>query len=88
MGGVISGSGSLTKLGSGILALSAANSYSGPTLVVGGTLLVNSSQAGSGEVTVQAGATLGGTGVISGPVTIGSAVSGLIVCGPVPTMLK
>lgn len=62
----------LTKLGSGTLALTASNSYSGPTTVTAGTLLANNtsgSALGSSTVTVQSGGTLGGNG------TIGAAVS-------------
>ncbi len=41
-GGVISGAGSLAKLGSGILTLSGANTYAGGTTVSGGTLRAGS----------------------------------------------
>ncbi|MCB1068665.1 MAG: autotransporter-associated beta strand repeat-containing protein, partial [Simkania sp.] len=40
--GSISGSGSLTKLGSGTVILTGANSYSGGTTVIAGTLQCNS----------------------------------------------
>jgi autotransporter-associated beta strand protein len=49
------------------------NTYSGPTTVTNGTLLVNNttgSGTGTSAVTVNAG-TLGGTGIISGAVTMG-----------------
>ena len=36
--GVISGTGSLTKLGTNVLVLTGGNSYSGPTTIGGGTL--------------------------------------------------
>ena len=39
-GGLISGSGSLVKTGSGLLALTAANTYSGATTISAGTLQV------------------------------------------------
>jgi autotransporter-associated beta strand protein len=72
--GIIQESGGLTKAGTGTLTLTGANTYSGPTTVTAGTLRVNNSTGsgtGSGPVKIQAGA-LGGTGTISGPVTIGT----------------
>jgi autotransporter-associated beta strand protein len=68
----------LTKLGAGSLTLSAANTYTGGTIINGGTLLVNggvsgtSSGTGTGIVTVNSGGTLGGSGAISGAVTVNS----------------
>jgi len=38
--GVFSGSGALTKLGSGVLTLTGANTYAGPTTLSGGTVSV------------------------------------------------
>jgi len=49
--------GGLTKLGAGILTLSASNSYNGPTIVAGGTLNITGS-VNSGSASVQSGATL------------------------------
>ena len=65
----ISGPGSLAKDGLGTLALVGTNTYTGPTAVNAGTLLVNGALF-TNTVTVAAGATLGGTGVIGGPVTV------------------
>jgi autotransporter-associated beta strand protein len=45
--GVISGNGSLIKLGAGALTLSASNTYSGRTTVSGGTLMLDFSAAGA-----------------------------------------
>ncbi|MCG3147564.1 MAG: hypothetical protein PCFJNLEI_01004 [Verrucomicrobiae bacterium] len=67
--GVISGSGSLTKVGSGQLVLSGNNTYTGTTALNGGTLRVNGSLA-TPALTVASGAKLGGSGTIAGAVTI------------------
>jgi len=69
-----SGSGSLTKIGSGKLRLSGANTYGGGTTLVDGALVVNNttgSGTGTGNVTVLGGY-LGGSGVIAGSVTLGT----------------
>jgi fibronectin-binding autotransporter adhesin len=73
LSGTISGNNSLTKTGGGRLSLTAANTYTGDTIITGGTLLVNNSTGsatGSGTVTVNSGATLGGSGTISGDVFV------------------
>ncbi len=70
--GVISDGGlglGLIKTGNGILALDNTETYTGPTLVSNGTLRVNG-QLAAGPVTVATNATLGGTGIIPGPVTV------------------
>lgn len=64
--GSMTGVGGLTKTGSGTLALDRINSYSGATAVNAGRLEVNGSIASN--VTVAAGAELGGTGQIVGSV--------------------
>jgi autotransporter-associated beta strand protein len=78
-GGVLgnaSGALSLVKIGSGVQTLAGANTYSGPTSVSAGTLLVNGDQSGAtGAVTVAAGATLGGTGIVGGATTIQSGAT-------------
>jgi autotransporter-associated beta strand protein/T5SS/PEP-CTERM-associated repeat protein len=60
----------LEKIGAGTLVLTAANTYSGPTTVNAGALVVNGSIANS-AVTVNAGALLAGTGTV-GATTIAS----------------
>ena len=72
--GVIQESGALTKTGTGTLTLTWANTYIGPTTVSAGTLIASNmsgSATGRGSVNVNAG-TLGGKGLIQGPVIIGT----------------
>jgi autotransporter-associated beta strand protein len=69
--------GSLTKAGRGKLSLANANTYTGGTTITKGTLLVKNttgSATGTGPVRVNAG-TLGGTGKITGAVTVGTGSS-------------
>lgn len=82
-GGVSGGSGgSLTKVGTGQLSLTTANTYTGSTTIQAGSLLVKNrtgSATGNGAVQVNAGA-LGGTGTINGVVTVGTgSTSGAIL---------
>ena len=59
----------LTKTGSGAFVLAGLNSYSGATLVQGGSLQVGITgmgTTGTGAVTVQSSATILGTGVVQG----------------------
>ncbi|MGK6353839.1 autotransporter-associated beta strand repeat-containing protein [Sphingomonas sp. DT-207] len=69
-GGTISGTG-VVRQSAGTLSLTGNNSYTGATDVTGGTLLVNGDQsAATGATAVAFGATLGGTGIIGGNVTL------------------
>lgn len=72
-GQIADGSGTVgvSKLGAGTLVLAGANSYSGPSTVSAGSLLVNG-VVSTGAVTVASGAVLGGNGTINGSVTIQS----------------
>jgi fibronectin-binding autotransporter adhesin len=67
---VISGNGTLAKLGAGTLSLAGTNTYTGGTAVSAGTLDVTGSIASS-AVSVASGATLNGTGTV-GATTIQS----------------
>ena len=52
--GSISGSGTVTKNNINVLTLAAANSYTGGTVVNGGTLvLTNAAGAGTGTITLE-----------------------------------
>jgi fibronectin-binding autotransporter adhesin len=64
----ISGTGSLVEAGATPLVLTAANTYTGPTTVKGGTLYVNGSLSPSSTVIVTSAGTLAGSGSV--PTTI------------------
>ncbi|MCW2477666.1 autotransporter-associated beta strand repeat-containing protein [Candidatus Symbiopectobacterium sp. NZEC135] len=70
-GGNISGNGAISQTGSGNTVLTGSNAYLGATNVTAGGLYINGNQtAATGITTVNSGATLGGTGIIGGDVTI------------------
>lgn len=69
----------LIKTGSGTMALSGANSFTGGVTINQGTLLANNttgSATGTGAVIVNPGGILGGTGTITGDVTLSNGVDG------------
>ena len=61
--------GTLVKVGTGTLVLAATNTYTGPTTISQGKLLV-SGALGNTAVSVNGGGALGGTGSIAGQVTL------------------
>jgi autotransporter-associated beta strand protein/VCBS repeat-containing protein len=74
--GVISGSGSLVKVGSYVQTFTKANTYSGTTKVLGGTLaLRNNGTIGSGALSLAAETTLAVTGTQTTPPTLANDVT-------------
>jgi autotransporter-associated beta strand protein len=80
--GGVSNAIALFKIGTGTQTLAGANSYSGPTMVAAGVLIVGNGAGGSldgtASVTVASSATLGGSGnikVSSGNVTFGTGAT-------------
>ncbi|MGB8853339.1 MAG: autotransporter-associated beta strand repeat-containing protein [Pirellulales bacterium] len=71
--GVISGSGAMEVQNSGSLRFTAANTYTGPTLVSGGGFRLDGSIAG--DLLVNAISTLSGTGTVGGNAVIGGVHS-------------
>jgi autotransporter-associated beta strand protein len=74
--GNISGTGILTKQGTGKLILTGTNSNTSATTVAAGTLQVDGTFATTtGVVTVEAGATLSGIGSIDRPITVTGSIA-------------
>ncbi|MCP5546869.1 MAG: hypothetical protein H7A50_05785 [Akkermansiaceae bacterium] len=75
-GSIISNSNlKLYKIGTGTQTLSGENLNNNTTAVNEGTLLVNGSLGSTSTVTVDSGATLGGTGTIAGPINAAGTVA-------------
>jgi autotransporter-associated beta strand protein len=71
--GAISGSGSLTKLGAGVLTLAGTSGLTGDTAVNVGTLIVNGSLSSSlNDVSVAGGARIGGDGSVASTLSLAS----------------
>jgi fibronectin-binding autotransporter adhesin len=86
--GVIEGTGSLTKIGAGVLTLSGPNRYTGHTTVTEGTLLVDGSGSGTGTgIVLVTGGTLGGSGNIAGLVKIGTSSGAAAFLSPGDTAI-
>jgi autotransporter-associated beta strand protein len=68
----------LIKQGNGVMEMTANNSFSGPTIVNTGSLVISStgSLSGGGNVTVNSGATLQNNGLIAGATTVGGTLAG------------
>jgi autotransporter-associated beta strand protein len=90
LSGAISGSGSLAKSANGTLTLSGSNSYTGATVVSGGTLRLDGSGALSGSTTLQvdSGATFSTTGTVlaSNNVTVAGLTGAGTVTGAAGTL--
>jgi autotransporter-associated beta strand protein len=66
----------LAMNGSGFAVLTGTNTYTAPTNVTAGTLLVNGdNSAATGLITLTNNAVLGGTGTIGGAITVGAAAT-------------
>src|SRR5215469_10527142 len=73
--GVITGTGgALVKVGSGTLTLDGSNSYTGATVVAGGTLAVTGDISSSSGVLVTPAGTLAGTGTAPGVLVAGGTL--------------
>jgi trimeric autotransporter adhesin len=75
--GSISGTQSVTKFGSGSLTLTGTSTYTGPTSISAGSLIVNGSIASS-TASLALGAVLGGDGTIGGVINSGAVAPGAV----------
>ncbi len=69
-GSKYSGTVNINKVGTGEWRLTGSNDYKGATQVLGGTLIVNGTNSGTGAVTVSKNAMLKGKGTVAGKVTV------------------
>lgn len=83
VGGVVSGAGGIEIGGAGLVRLAAANSYAGTTTVASGILDVGVAGATSSGAVSITGGVLGGTGSITGPVSV--AATGAVRAGGITT---
>jgi autotransporter-associated beta strand protein len=79
LNGQISGAGVFEQNGTGVTALTAANSYTGATTVNEGGLIVTGSIASSSSLTVNPGAFAGGTGTLPSTIVGGALSPGLSI---------
>ncbi len=85
--GALIGAGDLIKDGAGILALGGTSNRSGTTTVRAGSLFVNCDQsAATGPTGVLLGATLGGTGIVGGDVSLADGATLAAGSGGVGTL--
>ena len=70
--GILSGDGSIVKVGTGKTTLGGDNTYTGTTTINNGTLVVNGIHSSAGAYTVNSGGTLGGTGTVHSAVMVAS----------------
>jgi autotransporter-associated beta strand protein len=86
--GTISGPVEVIKVGTGTFTLSGANTYTGQTEVLAGTLQVTGSLSPSTTVTVAAGAKLTGTATLAHVTIEGTAGDDTFVVGPTAVTLN
>ncbi|VGO19801.1 beta strand repeat-containing protein [Pontiella sulfatireligans] len=78
LGGTIGGTNAtgLVATGAGTKILAGSNTYNGTTTVQDGLLVINGdNSAATGDVTVNSGAALGGSGIIGGATTVAGALN-------------